>query len=368
MQYSLPLLALLVCLSTGCRTIDPVTTGQPADPFPAQLDSLMLAHHLPGLSVAVSRHGVPVFSRGYGYADLDSSRPVTTATPFRIASLTKPMAATVLLQLRNEGALDLDDRLKSFLPGYEQFYGRVRSYIKEELPDLAPLVENYDFTRDDITIRHHLTHTAEGEPGTAFKYNGFVYGTLSRVMEVRSGTDFANLLQARLFTPLGMTRSLPSQSGPDPDSLLADLALPYRFDEGNFARSPFPDTGVNAGAGIVTTAADLLRFDAAYARGDLLPEESVREMTTPFRLNDGSTSPYGLGWFIEELDGERVIWHYGWQPGAYSGLYIKVPRHGLTIVALANGEGLSSPFFQRDKRLAQNAFARLLLNRFIEGD
>jgi hypothetical protein len=123
------------------------------------------------------------------------------------------------------------------------------------------------------------------------------------------------------------------------------IALPYKIDDnGNFERVEFPDPNLNAGAGLIFSARNLLLFDKAFDNNKIISKESKEKMLEPFKLADKSLSPYCYGWFIQKYKGYTLIWLYGWQPNAYSGLYLKVLEKDLALTLLANSEGLSQPF------------------------
>ena len=351
------LLTLLVFAQPG-------TLPAPYDHLNTSLDSLRVRYEVAGLAVAVVEGGEVTFARGYGWADLETRRPVTASTPFRIASLTKPLAATLLLRLAEQGRLDLDRPFAHYVAGYDrgcQLFTSPEVLASE--PALRELTADWRCAseRERLTVRHYLTHTAQGEPGTTFRYNGFLYGQLSRVVEGALGRAFADVLRDTLFMPLGMSRTLPSQADSSRPDLLSALALPYHVREGEWARSDWPrPLEGNAGAGVVSTVMDLARFDAALDRGVLLGPASRAAMTTPAQ-SASEALPYGLGWFVQDYGGHALVWHYGWQPGAYSALWLRVPERNATVILLANGDGLSAPFDLGEGDIARSPFARAFL-------
>ena len=355
------LLALLVLAQPD--TLDP----SPYDRFDRALDSLRVRYEVPGLAAAVVADGEVAFARGYGWADIEGRRPVTAATPFRVASLTKPLAAVVVLRLVEQGRLDLDRPFADYVAGYDRGCQLFTSpEVLAQEPVLGPLVADWRCAaeRDRLTVRRYLTHTAQGEPGAAFRYNGFLYGQLFRVAEGAAGRAYPDLLRDSLFVPLGMDRTLPSQADSTRPAVLAALALPYRTDAGQPERADWPrPLDANAGAGVVSTVLDLARFDAALDSGAVLGPAAREAAFTPARSSaTGERLPYGLGWFVQDHGGERLVWHYGWQPGAYSGLWLRVPERGLTLILLANGEGLSAPFGLGEGDVARSPFARAFLD------
>ena len=364
-------LLLLGPLLLAALTVSHAQTTTPDTArFAAQLDSLRMHYHIPGLSYVVLREDSILLQGGLGFAELEALAPATPATNYRIASLTKPIAATILLQLQEAGQLDIHDPIKPLIPGYEDYYRQVKAYVLANEPQYARLVEHFDFERDDLTIWHHLTHTAEYVPGDTFSYNGFLYGGLARLMEVTLQQPFAEILQQRVLTPLAMRTSAPSQETAS-DSVLQLLAKPYVYggaEADSFTLAAYPSPDVNAGAGIVSNVLDLANFDRAIRDHRLISAESQQAAWTNQLNNAGEPIPYGLGWFVQQdPSGREVVWHYGWQPGSFSGLYLKYPDEDLTFIVLANGENLAAPFEELGYKedVFVSPFAGLLMEVFV---
>ena len=91
--------------------------------------------------------------------------------------------------------------------------------------------------------------------------------------------------------------------------------------------------------GMISTVLDLAKFDVAMDRNRIVSEASKEAMFTPTISSSGRTLPYGMGWFVQEDEGTKLVWHYGWAPHAYSSLYLKVPEKGVTLILLANSDG-----------------------------
>lgn len=336
--------------------------------FEERLNQLITQYQVSGLSVVLIENDSVVYRNGFGYSDIENKIETTSKTPYRIASLTKPIASTILLQLKEQGRLNLGDTIKNFLKGYEDYFSRTKEYLLEEEPKWAHLLENYDYKRSDITIWHHLTHTSEGVPGTKYKYNGFVFGSLSKVIEEKSGREFDELLQKKIFDPVKMDNTIASQNHRHKPLVLAALAKPYKIDENRFQQSEYPHKNVNAGAGIISSVEDLAKFDTAM-NNDLLIKESTKTLAWQNQVtNNGVMIPYGLGWFVQEIDSTKVVWHYGWQPEAYSGLYLKIPEKHLSMILLSNCENLSASFSSQgmEEDLRKSPFAKLYLDVFNE--
>ena len=364
----------LISLSTGyCQKENshkpPSVSSAQLVGFEAKLDSLRNTYRIPGLSVAIVQHDSIIYQSGLGYANVESKLPATPMTTYRIASLTKPIASTILLKLEQEGRLSIQDSIKKIIPGYEDYYREVRDYVLANQPEYAAMIQDFDFERNNITIWHHLTHTAENVPGDAFKYNGFLFGALSRVMELKLGKPFHEIVENEVLEPCNMQYSASSQSQASPKTLQL-LAQPYEYlvDEDRFIPSDYPDPDVNAASGIVSNVIDLAKFDKAIDEHLLVNSETQEAAWTNQVDNAGESIPYGLGWYVQQRNGKRVVWHYGWHPEAFSGLYLKAPEAGLTLFLLANGENLSAPFIESgyDRDVFASPFARLFYETFLD--
>jgi CubicO group peptidase (beta-lactamase class C family) len=310
--------------------------------FAADIDTIRRNLKIPGLSAAVVCDQEMIWAQGFGYADLENEAPATPDTPYGLASVTKPIAAVLIMQLAEEGVLDLDDPI---------------AYYGVSLPEKG------------VTIRNLLTHTSEGIPGTVHDYNGSRYALLSGVMEHASGRTFAELLSERMLLPLGMEHTALNPLnvwggttftefvewklvlGQDdrfshyPD-VYASLAKPYQFDVDYNIIPGMYHLHHNPGAGGISSVTDLARFDIALDRGLLLGEAAQTEMLTPAysTYEDRTDTMYGLGWYIQEFEGLELQWHTGRWPPSTSALYLRIPEKELTLIVLANTDNLTVPF------------------------
>ncbi len=330
-----------------------------ADRFEATLDSLRREKRIPGLAAVVLRDTTLILARGYGWADVERQVPVTPETPFNIASVSKPISGVVALRLVEQGVLDLDRPMSSFA-NFREFCTDVREAGGIFFSDFA-------CEGDALTLRHVLMMQANGTPGTRFWYNPPAFSWASRPMAEVGGAPFSDLVARLVFAPAGMTRSARIHRRLElPPALAAELALPYHVDSaGRFVRSsPPPPQGDGAAGGVVSTALDLARFDEALAEGRLLTPESLRLMWTEGRSPSGAALLYGIGWFVKEHAGERLLWHTGLWEGAYSALYLKVPERRLTLILLANSEGLRWEADLDEAAIERSPFATAFLAAF----
>jgi len=336
--------ATILVLVVGCHAASEPAPARSMTELEDRLDDLRGRYHIAGMGAAIAKDQSLVWTRGFGVADITANRRVSDATVFHLASLTKPIAATVILQLVDEGKVSLDDPVTK--------YGIV-------LPAQGP-----------ILVRHLLSHTSEGVPGTHYSYNGNRFGYLDSVIARADGRSTAEAIQARIIQRIGLSATAPNTGSPDfavtgksKSEYLANVATGYTWSLKTFVSTDYP-TYFGAAAGLMSTASDYAAFSMALDRDALLEPETRALAFTPARDPNGQDFPYGLGWFSTLYKGERVIWHYGdWT--ANSSLIVKIPSRGLAFVLVANTEGLSSPFPLGAGDLASSDFARAFLDAFL---
>ncbi len=279
------------------------------DQFEQDLSTLQSYFHIPGMAAIVKKGDQIVFEKYLGYADLEQKVEVDANTIFPIASLTKIFAATLVFQLEAEGKISLEDPIKKYVP---------TANISE-----------------DVKIKHILSHTSQGQPGEQFFYS-FRFAYLTQVIEMASGRSFREQLEDKILRPLDLKNTFLLVSEQQVESLGFQIAQPYTF-RGKIEKGKF-ELGYSASAGLMMNAKDLLLFDKALNEDLLISEEGKKKMFSRFYKD----SPYGLGIFIQEIDGLELIWGYG-QYDCFSSLYLKIPDKDLTLILLANNNLMSNP-------------------------
>jgi CubicO group peptidase (beta-lactamase class C family) len=261
-----------------------------------------------------------------GRPNLDSAAPADANTPYPLGGLSQIFGSTLLLkQCVDDSYGEVDDLVRKWAPEYPEEATRVR--------DL-------------------LTHTATTG---AFLYSPTRFGGLSPVIVECQDTPYPRQLADDIFERLGMVDSAPELvAAPDSEPDLfstqeraryADIgrrvAVGYRVDRGRATRNDVAPVPATAATGAVSTVRDLYRFDAALSV--LLTPESRQEAWTS-AVSLGVRLPTGMGWFVQQLNGQTIVWQFGQIDGAYSSVIIKVPARGLTLILLANSDGLAAPF------------------------
>lgn len=340
----------LLAVATSCGG-DGISTPPAASigEFEQRLEQQRASSRISAITAVISKGQQVVWAKAYGVADIAAQRAAADTTVYHLASLTKPFAATVLLQLVEEGKVSLDDPVSMYGINLTSPAGTV------------------------IRVRHLLSHTSEGTPGSNYSYNGDRFSLLDAVIERGAGKSLAAAMQERIISRIGLRRTAAnpqsasfSASGLDKTAFEANMARGYTPAGSAYSPTAYPATFSSA-AGLTSSALDVAAFSMAMDRDALLQPATKALAYTPVLSPSGPAFPYGLGWFSTEYQGVRIIWHYGWWT-ANSSLIIKVPDRGLTFVVLANTDGLSSPYPLAAGKLETSPWARLFLDTFVIGN
>lgn len=324
---------------------------------PHSLDSRSvdaLAHDLlqqqgiPGMTLAIVDHGQMIYSNAYGVADLENNVPATSASEIRTASIAKPMTAIAVMQLVQQGKLNLDAPVHQYCPVFPT----------KTSPDGKPWVvttrellshrAGERWYRDDTELRnaqhyadlnaavgHFAPEPLAFEPGTKMLYSTYGYVVAGCAIEGASRMKFADYMREAVFSPAGMTATLADV----PRRIIPHRASGYdKTKAGELENAPFLDSSDRLpGGGWLSTSEDLARFAAAVMSDKLVTDATLEEMWKPLTTHDDG-SGYGLGWDISKLDGHRLIGHNGGQAGTSTSLKL-VPDRQLAVAVMTNLEG-----------------------------
>ena len=331
------------CVFTIVVLLGVLAQGQ-ANELDDYIRAQMAHRHIPGLSLAVVKNGKVITTKAYGTANLELHVPVTHETVFEIGSLTKPFTAIAGMMLVEQGRMHLDDKITRYLDGLPADWS-------------------------DMTLRHLLTHTAglkghaelpgfdarkeytepeflqlftsrrlDFQPGEKWAYSSTGYNLAAMVIAKVSGVPYEQYVAEHIFRPLEMTRTRFKEV----EAIVPQRADGYRFDAQHQWRKtePFRAKVLAASGGILSTAEDLAKFDAALDSETLLKHSSLEAMWTPAVLSNGQATEYGLGWFLGQYRGHRMIWHSGLMPG-FSCILSRFVEDHVTVILLCNLRGIT---------------------------
>jgi CubicO group peptidase (beta-lactamase class C family) len=285
------------------------------------------APKVPGCSVAVAVDGRIVWSEGFGFSDLAAKKAVTSATRFRIGSISKSLTSAGLALLVERGQLDLDAPVQAYVPGFPikerpittrllaGHLAGIRHYRNNEM------LLNQPFTNSHAALSIFQSDPLVATPGAKFSYSTYGWTLISAVMEAAAHEDFCRYMDENVIQPLRMTHTRPDRKGAvDPDCTRF-----YESDaEGRFVVAPAVDNSYKwAGGGYLSTPEDLVRFGSALLAPGFLKADSLALLFTPQKTADGTSTGYGVGWFIRKDDqGHRILLHTGGSIGGTSVLVL----------------------------------------------
>ena len=293
---------------------------------------------VPGASLLVIKDGKPLIDRGYGMADLEHHVAATSATDYRLASITKQFTAAAILLLSQNGKLKLDDSIRHWLPSLPTFAGKVT--LRELLchtgglldyEDLIPTGATKQLNDQDVLRMVSATTHAYFAPGSTYRYSNTGYVLLGLVVEKASGLPLQDFLKQRIFTPLHMDHTLLYVHD---DKTVPHRAYGYSETDGQWQRTDQDLTSATRGdGGIYSSIDDLAKWDAALYDDRLLSDASRKLAFSPHVKVTGEPyeASYGFGW---RITGD-TLWHSGESIG-FRNVIVRWPKQHLTVILLSN--------------------------------
>ena len=281
--------------------------------------------HIAGATISVVKNGSLFFAKGYGYADVAAKKPVDPAkTQFRIGSISKLFTWTAVMQLVEQGKLDLDRDVNEYLdfkipatypepitlkhilahtPGFEE---DGRDLFTEDPAHMAPMKE---------WLASHMPARVRA-PGTFSSYSNYATAVAGSIVERVSGLSFDDYIEQRILTPLGMTQTTTRQ--PLPERFAADMSLGYQWDQGRYDPKKWEIiTGAAPAGSMSASATDMAKFMLAHlgngALGDarILADSTARRMYSRLQGHDDRLPGFAHGFYEQSSHGLRIYGHGG---------------------------------------------------------
>jgi CubicO group peptidase (beta-lactamase class C family) len=327
------------------------------------VNGIISRHPAVGLAVGVIRRGSVGFFHGYGVEDIDSETPITQDTVFRIGSITKTFTSIAVMQLWEQGLVDLDapvnDYLRAFrlIPAQTVWRPATLRHVQTHTAGIPDVLRVADMLHPSwgpflarppvpsVPVGEPLPSLAEyyrdgirlvTEPGTAFAYSNHGFATLGQVVEDVTGEPLYRYFREHLFRPLGMPHADLIRS----DRVASHLATGYVL--GRQGPEPVPDREWlgRGGGGIYSSSRDLLLYAesllGANESGSILQPQTLATMFERHYSSDPRLVAMGLGFFRRDLDGHRIVGHDGILPGFNSSLLV-APDDGVAVFGFTNG-------------------------------
>ena len=306
---------------------------------------------IPGLSLAVVQQGQPVLLSGYGWANLEWGSAAAADTVYEIASVTKLFTATAIMMLAQSGQLSLSDCIGQHLPEVPAAWRDVT--LQHILTHQSGIKSYTDMPRYWETTRHDLSRAEildlvrdlplRFPPGERSAYDNTGYYLLGLLLERASGLSYADFLQQRIFAPLEMNDTRAN----DYAAVVPRRAAGYSLRGDQTVNKPYYSTAGTFSAGILlSTVADLAKWDIAVRRHALISPQTHAQMLTPHPSRQGNEQEFGyrhgLGWFLLEHKTHPFAGHNGGIQG-FASSYVHFWQRDLTVILLCNLDNIPAP-------------------------
>lgn len=298
----------------------------------------MALRAIPGVAVAVLRHGRIERAQGYGIANIEHQVPVHPDTMFKSGAVGMQFTALAAMLLVEDGKLGLDESIARYLPQAPAAWKRVtiRQLLNHTsgLPATPAGEFRTDYSDDEllaILYKQDIGFTA----GARWRFSYVDYVVLGFIIRKATGEYHGDLLNRRVFRPLGMTRA----RSIDEIAIVPDRAAGYERRDGALRNAEWvsPTANSTADGTLYLSLLDYAAWDAGLADHKLLSPTSWAEIARPAAIASGKTYPYGFGWY-QQVQAGQAVWHHA---GSWQGFRSAIVRYlgdGLTVVALANSD------------------------------
>ncbi len=319
----------------------------------------------PAMSALIVKDGEIAWEAYLGTSDDERDFPTTAETTYYIASVTKPIAATAILAEALAGDVELTTPMTADAD-WEEFCAY---FATTQVPFMSGGEDMFGNTIASVdcakptTLAEMLDMRANGD---AFVYNPIAFARIDRVIRGAGGRDLRAIVRDRVLKPTGMQDVALGWRDPDAGNALRFLAMPYHTaDDGRIVKQALSDDDFRAAAGMMANPRALAAFDIAYDAGAIVPGTLRHNLTHDVEL--GPLGDYRMGWWLEEWNGKRLMWHSGKDDQRYSAIYLKIPEDRLTLIVLANTEAIwKEGGSVVQAKVSQSPVARQFLENFAQ--
>jgi D-alanyl-D-alanine carboxypeptidase len=320
--------------------------GWPAEPDAARVDAVvrreMERQRIPGLSLGIVRDGRLLRADGYGLANVELEARVTPRTMFQSGSVGKQFTAALVLLLAEEGRLGIDDPVSKWIPNAPpRWRGITVRHLLTHTSGIAEYTDSIDLRgeyKEADLLKMAFRRPLDFPPGARWKYSNTAYAVLGIVIGRATERFYGDLLEQRIFRPLGMTTARIISEA----DIVPGRAAGYRLVGGQLRNQEWvsPSLNTTADGSLYLSALDMGRWAEALETNVPLAAPLRERMWTAARLADGQRAvagegSYGLGWFLVRRGGQPAMEHGGsWQ--GFKSYIGRFPAPKLTVYAFAN--------------------------------
>ncbi len=294
----------------------------------------MKRQNIPALSLAVMRDGTIVKAEGYGVANLQTGTPATAQTVYKIGSVSKQFIATGVMLLVQDRRIALDDAIGKYIRDAPASWSAIT--VRHLLTHTAGVVREspgfQPFTRqsDAEVLSSAYPVPLRFVPGQKWEYSNLGYYALAEMITRVAGQPWSGFLAERIFKPAGMSATRPTTLDAVPNR-----AVGYTDNDNLMPAADW--AAVRPSGAFLSTVLDLARWDAVLNTNAVLTEDARRQMWTAVSLNDGTSYPYGFGWYLSGPGQRREVYHGGGLPG-FVAQFRRYLDDRVTVILLMNSD------------------------------
>ncbi|WP_268224058.1 serine hydrolase domain-containing protein [Sinomicrobium oceani] len=295
--------------------------------------------HAPGGVFLVSRNGKTIYNKAFGLSDIELGTPMKTDNVFELGSITKQFTAISVLMLVDNGKLELDDTVSSYVPDYpngEQITIHHLLTHTSGIKDFTRIKGLTAIAKEELSseelINFFKNEPVDFPPGERYEYCNAGYMLLGYIIEVVSGKEYQDFVAHNIFERLGMHNSYYASH----QKIIRNRASGYSEEGDHYVNNRYISFSIPFSAGaLMSTVDDMLKWQEAVKKYTLLSRRLTKKVFTDHSLNNGKLTGYGYGWHINVLNGVRSFEHGGSIFG-YKSMGVYLPDEDIYVIGLTN--------------------------------
>lgn len=343
------------------------------DPLIASIDSIVEAAvdtaRFNG-NILLARNGKVVYQKSFGWANYYTKEALNDSSLFELASVSKQFTAMGIMILKERGQLSYDDDVRKYIPELPYKGMTIRHFLTHTsgIPDYMEIGAGWDpdriaFNDDIIAMLAKNKPAVLFKPGEKWEYSNTAYALLATIIGRVSGKPFGEFLAENIFRPAGMKRTRTYNTRRSQDEIIPNYAFGFVYSD-SLKEFILPDSleayrivhtldGIEGDGIVNSTTGELFKWNEALYTEQLVMDSTLAEAFTPVGLSDGSTYPYGFGWFIRSDSAlGQIAAHTGGWPG-YGTLIVRYLDRKDCLIILTNNDGYGRSLISKEieKRL-----------------
>jgi len=294
-----------------------------------------------GCATLISKNGIIIYEKAFGMADIEANLPASTENVFRIGSITKQFTSIAILQLYEQGKLDLNDEIQKYVADFPMYPKKIT--IENLLTHTSGIknlteIEGLEIKQSPYSAKELIdlfkNKPLDFQTGEKYSYSNSGYILLGCIIEKVSGKTYADYIKSNIFDKLGMTDSYYDNS----TSIIKnrdrgyDLDSSYKLVNSEYLNTTFP----YAAGGLIMTVRDYFKWHKGLLTNQLIKKETFQKALTPFQLTDKTLIKYGYGWAFGDVLGSKTIEHGGHING-FNCKETYLPQEDILVLTFSNG-------------------------------